>query len=475
MLRNLFSILTAALVIVGCSQESNKPLLTSSDLTQTYAALKGNLTINPDAAPGAPAACPVDGNKDTFNSVRLLASYERFYQEFDPVIADDEDQNYCVVVNKKGNKHTIRVIRLNARLKERRANLKYVRGFDTCQEAKDFRSLVLDDYHGLNQVQGTQAVSNTHWTLHLFRHEMADDESVLRHFRQQYRLDIQVVAPGGSSSAKAGYTDYDLEGYDETTTYTTQQEARNERKRLLLEYTRGSDTKQGGPVIYFYQIASEGFPFDKWEIKGQNSRPWIQGGRWVDADDDGTKMTTDDVFIFEGSKHECGISTVNIDIGRTPQYVGPGLTVDDPDGVLSAVNPNEVDVNGNGTLDRRDRDRNGNGRYDQDDVILGQYRNADGSKVATFGDKRDVRVIGLFDKDDDGMIEVSDLDENGNNRLDRFEIHDYFHGTEVFVERDADRYCDKVVHFEYFPYRKEGISGKIWAGHRLYTWLEFGE
>lgn len=425
--------------------------------------------------PGAPVSCSVDGNNDTFNRDRLIASYHKFYEEYSEVITGSQQQYMVIMATPNGNNdlRTLRVLRLTDNLKMKRAGAKFARGFLTCQEAIDFRSLVLDDYNGANQVRGTQAVNESAWTLHLFRIEQRDDPSTLPHLRKQFRMDIQVVRPGGTPSPKGGYTPYDLAGYDETTTYASEQGARDARKRLLLDYTRGSDTKQGGVVIYFFDIADEGFPFDEWEIKNENGRPWIQGGRWVDANLSGTQITPDGVFVFEGRKHECGIKTVNIDIGRPVEE--RGLTFDDPDGVMSSRNPNEVDVNGNGTLDWQDRDRNGNGRYDQDDVILGQYRNADGSKLATFGDKRDVRVIGLFDTDDDGIIEVSDLDQNGNDRLDGFEIHDYFHGTEVFVLRDAGKYCDKVIHFEYFPRRKEGISGEIWARHRLYTWLEFGE
>lgn len=430
--------------------------------------------------PGAPAACSVDGNNGTFNRDRLIASYNKFYGEYSEVITGSQQQYMVIMATPKGNNdlRTLRVLRLTDNLKTKRAGAKFARGFLTCQEAIDFRSLVLDDYNGVNQVRGTQAVGTQavneyEWTLHLFRLEQRDNPSTLPHLRKQFRMDIQVVRPGGTPSPKAGYTPYDLTGYDETTTYGSEQQARMERKRLLLDYTRGSDTKQGGVVLYLFQIAEKGFPFDEWEIKNENGRPWIQGGRWVDADVGGTQITPDGVFIFEGRKHECGIKTVNIDVGRTVEEIG--LTYDDPDGVLSSRNPNEVDVNGNGILDSRDRDRNGNGRLDQDDIIFGQYRDALGNKIADFGDKRDVRVIGVFDADDDGIIEVSDLDRNGNGVVDAVEVFDYFHGRDVFVLRDADTYCDKVIHFEYFPRRKEGISGEIWARHRLFTWLEFGE
>lgn len=427
--------------------------------------------------PGAPASCSVDGNNDTFNRYRLIASYNKFYRDYSEVITGS-NQQYMVILSTPNTNHdlrTFRVLGLTEDLKAKRAGAKFARGFLTCQEAIDFRSLVLDDYNGVNQVRGTQSVNQTEWTLHLSRREIRDDPGVLPHLRQQFKLDIQVVRPGGTPSPKGGYTPYDLAGYDETTTYASEQGARDARKRLLLDYTRGSDTKQGGVVLYLFQIAEEGFPFDEWDIVGENSRPWISGGRWVDADVGGTQITPDGVFVFQGKKHECGIKTVNIDIGRTPDYVERGLGVNDPDGVLSSSNPNEQDVNGNGILDWQDRDRNGNGRYDQDDIIFGQYRDASGNKIAAFGDNRDARVIGLFDADDDGIIEVSDLDRNGNDVVDPTEVFRYFHGRDVFVPRDADKYCDKVVHFEYFPRRKEGISGEIWARHRLATWLEFGE
>ena len=467
--KNVFSLLIVSLIAVciaiGCSEsEDDVNLLGSADLTQTYARIKDQLIVEDeplvglDAAPGAPAACPVDGNTDRFPRDRLLASYERFYADFDPVI-EDSDQNYCVVVSryKREQNYMIRVVRLNANLKNKRANNKWVRGFDTCQEAKDFRQLVLDDYNGLNQVAGTQAVSDQ-WTLHLFRREGSDAPHVLPHLRQQFRLDIQVVAPNGSPNPKNGYTSYDLMGYDESTTYMTQQEARDKRKELLLDYTTGSDTKQGGYIIYFFENAP-GSNADVWEIKNQNSRPWIPGGRWrritnmgEDADifeADIAEADTGDLYVWNDTHvFECGLSTVNIDINEN--------------GLLSSTNPNEVDVDGDGVWDISDNQ-----------VILGQYRNNDGSKSGTFGDKRDIRVISLFDQDDDGFIEVSDLDNNGNDEIDQRERHIYLHGKDVFISKPNA--CDKVIHFEYFPKRKEGISGEIWARHRLYTWLEFDE
>ena len=489
MFNNLFNLLIASLIavciVIGCSEsEDDVSLLGSADLTQTYARIKDQLLVEDDtpvdldAAPGAPAACPVDGNTDRFPKNRLLASYNRFYNDFDPVI-EDSDQNYAVIVSryKREQNYMIRVVGLNANLKKKRAGLKYARGFDTCQEAKDFRQLVLDDYNGVNQVAGTQAVNPNQWTLHLFRNEIADASSVLPHLRQQFKLDIQVVPPNGTPSPRAGYTRYNLMGYDETTTYATEQAARDKRKELLLDYTRGSDTKQGGYVIYFFQIATEGFPFDEWEIKGENSRPWIRGGRWTDADP-GDSLDTNGIFVFNGTKHECGIKTVSIDVGRTPDYVERGLEADDPDGVLSSSNPNEVDTNGNGVYDWRDIDRNGNGDLDAGDVsdLYMTFEGTSGKTAAYHAlDKRDVRVLRVLDENGNGIMELSDIDRNGDGSISHTEVYRFFHGTDVFVPRDADKYCDKVLHFEYFPRRKEGISGEIWARHRRDTWLEFGE
>lgn len=62
------------LVVVGCSQENVDPFsedITTSDILQTYAGIKG---FDPDAAPGAPAACPVDGNKDKLSSTHSDSS-----------------------------------------------------------------------------------------------------------------------------------------------------------------------------------------------------------------------------------------------------------------------------------------------------------------------------------------------------------------------------------------------------------------
>ena len=448
----LFLATLLAISMLSCDQDVEN----SAGLATTL----GDLRSEYENAPGAPAVCAVEDNRGEFNSDRLLASYEKFYADYDPVDADG-DQAYAVVVaRKRRGIHTIRVVEINANIRQKRSDSKYVRGFDACQAATDFRTLVLNDYRGIQLAQTEVDGQMGMWRLFIYRHSL------------NFKLDIQ--ATDGVGLEKSGYMVYDYPDYDETTTFPDEQAALEKRKELMLDYTKGAETKQGGFVIYFFEIAPNGFPFDTYEVKGENSRPWIQGGRWrrisamsedsdtFEADITLADAQADGLYIWNNTHvFECGLDTSKIDVNQ--------------DGVKSVSNPNELDTDGDGFHTWKDHDFNQDGEFDGRDLaaLFGQYTIDGSTKNPAHPDKRDIRIMQTFDKNGDGWLDASDFGRRSASELTKTDIWRFILGDSVFVPTPGE--CDTVVGAEYFPRQKEGISGRIWAEYRRDSWLEFGE
>lgn len=158
---------------------------------------------------------------------------------------------------------------------------------------------------------------------------------------------------------------------------------------------------------------------------------------------------------------ECGISTDKVDINQ--------------DGVKSVSDPNELDTDGDGFHTWKDQDINQDGEFDGRDLaaLFGQYTIDGSTKNPAHPDKRDIRIMQVFDRNNDGWLDASDFGRRSDSELTKTDIWRFIFGDSVFVPRPGR--CDTVVGAEYFPRRKEGISGEIWAQRRRDSWLEFGE